>query len=113
MSEAERDDGDHRERKIADQDVLKVFDSADEPVLTASEIAKALPVTRQAVNYRLNRMHESGLVDRKDAGARSVVWWATVAPRLSDEAREEADKATRDSAITLDELEAEFASAEE
>lgn len=31
-------------------------------------------------------MHDGGLVDRKKSGARAVVWWATVAPRLSEEA---------------------------
>lgn len=112
MSEAGRDD-DRHERKITDQDILKVFDNADEPVLTASEIAKALPVTRQALNYRLNRMHENGLVDRKDAGARSVVWWATVAPALSETARDEADSADRADAVSLDDLEAEFAADKE
>lgn len=112
MSEVGRGD-DHHERKITDQDILKVFDNADEPVLTASEIAKALPVTRQAINYRLNRMHEDGLVDRKDAGARSVVWWATVAPELSERVRDEANSADRADAISLADLEAEFAADEE
>lgn len=112
MSEAGDGGGDRRERKISDQDVLKVFDNADEPVLTASEIAEALPVTRQAVNYRLNRMHEEGTVDRKNAGASAVVWWATVAPQLSDAAREAADNADRANAVSLDDLEDEFAAEE-
>lgn len=108
MSEAERDGDDRRERKITDQDILKVFDRADEPVLTSSEIAEALPVTRQAVNYRLKRMHKDGLVDRKETGARAVVWWATVAPRLSKAAAEAADSADPESAVSLDELEDEL-----
>ena len=111
MSEAGRDD-DRHERKITDHDVPNVFDNADEPVLTASEVAKPLPVTRQAINSRLDRMHENGLVDRTDAGARSVVWWATVAPELSETAHDEADSADRADAISLDDLEVEFAADE-
>ena len=72
--------------KISEQDILKVFDAAEEPFLTSSEIADELPVSRQAVNYRLEKMHENGDVGKKKTGARSVGWWATVAPRLSEEA---------------------------
>jgi predicted ArsR family transcriptional regulator len=79
--------------KISDQDILKVFDNTDDPFLTASEIADQLPVSRQAVNYRLDRMHEEGLVGRKKTGARAVGWWAKVAPRLSDESAERVERA--------------------
>lgn len=97
--------------KISEQDILKVFDAADEPFLTATEIANEMPVSRQAVNYRLETMHDKGTVGRKKTGARSVGWWAEVAPRLSPEARARADAASRENAISLDELEAEFGDA--
>ncbi len=70
--------------KVTEQDVLLVFDAADEPFLTASEIAERLPVSRQAVNYRLNEMHEEGLVGKKKVGARAVGWWAEVAPEPAE-----------------------------
>lgn len=95
--------------KISEQDILKVFDSAGEPFLTASEIADQLPVSRQAVNYRLDSMLEKGVVGKKKTGARSVGWWAEVAPELSDAARRRADAADSKKAISLEELEAEFA----
>ena len=95
--------------KISEQDILKVFDAADEPFLTASEIADELPVSRQAVNYRLDAMLEKNLVGKKKTGARSVGWWAEVAPELSDEARRRADAADQDKAVSLEDLEAEFA----
>jgi len=91
MSGQQRDESGEFTEKVTDQDVLKVFDYADEPVLTASEVASELPITREAVGRRLNRMREKGLVDRKETGARAVAWWAEVAPRLSDEARARAD----------------------
>lgn len=95
--------------KISEQDILKVFDTANEPFMTSSEIADELPVSRQAVNYRLDSMHEKGLVGKKKTGARSVGWWAEVAPALSAEARQQADAADQGSAISLEDLEGEFA----
>jgi DNA-binding MarR family transcriptional regulator len=103
MAESSRYD-----KKVTEQDVLKVFDRADAPFLTAAELADELPITRSAVNYRLNKMREKGLVEKKATGANAVGWWATVAPRLSDDARERADAADQDSAVSLDDLESEF-----
>lgn len=85
MSEQQRNEEGHFTGKVTDQDILKVFDFADEPVLTASEVAAELPITREAAGRRLNQMRENGLVDRKKTGARSIAWWATVAPALSEE----------------------------
>lgn len=85
MSEQQRDDSGQFGEKTTDQDVLKVFDRSPDPVLTATEVAAELPLSTSAVNARLNRMHEDGLVDRKETGARAVAWWATVAPAASEE----------------------------
>lgn len=109
MSEQQRNDSGEFGEKVTDQDVLKVFDAADAPFLTSGEVAAELPVSRSAVNHRLNRMHETGLVGRKETGAHAVGWWANDAPRLSEQARQRADAADPDDAISLDELEAEFA----
>lgn len=99
MSDSQpRGDSGEFEETVSDQDILLVFDAADEPFLTASEIADRLPVSRQAVNYRLNQMAEKELVGRKDVGARAVGWWAEVAPEPIDSdvpAYEAADKTTQ------------------
>jgi hypothetical protein len=108
MSEQQRDESGKFGEKVTDQDVLKMFDYADAPVLTAAEVADELSLSASAVNSRLNRMREDGLVDRKQTGARAVAWWATVAPRLSPETRQRADAVDPDNAVSLDELEAEF-----
>lgn len=84
MSHTDREDGDGSGR-VSEQDILKIFDNSDDPILTSSEIADELPVSRQAVNYRLKQMHEEGLVDRKETGARAVAWWATRTPAPSDD----------------------------
>lgn len=75
------------DKKVSEQDILKAFDNADTPVLTANDLADMLPLTRQGANYRLNQMHDKGLVGKKKTGSRAVVWWSTVAPRLSEETK--------------------------
>lgn len=94
--------------KITEQDILKIFDAAEEPFLTASEIADELPVSRQAVNYRLEQMREKDLVGKKKTGASAVGWWAKVAPQLSAEAAERVEAAREEidagETVALEEL---------
>ena len=104
-----RDEDGRFAEKVTKQDILKVFDATDEPVLSASEIAEELDVARQTVSRRLKSMADEGLVESKQMGARSVAWWATVAPALSPDAAARADAADRESAVSLSELETEFA----
>lgn len=104
MSETNRDDSGRFTETVTEQDILKAFDRADAPFLTAAELGEELSVSRQAANYRLKRMREDGLVDRKQTGARSAGWWATVAPRLSEHARQRADAADREDAISQAEM---------
>ena len=79
--ERKRDEGGQFEGEVTEQDILKVLNSADAPVLTASDIADELPVGDKAVYLRLRDMHDRGLVCRKEIGARAVAWWAKVEPR--------------------------------
>ena len=87
MSNRTRDEEGRFADELSDQEILKLFDASDEAFLTAPEIAESFGVTRQAVTYRLKRMKEDGLVNRKEAGASSVGWWSTVAPAPSAETR--------------------------
>jgi predicted nucleotidyltransferase len=63
--------------EVADEEILSVLRERDTPVVTATEIANEIDMTRQAVTRRLKRMHDEGLVGRKEVGARAVVWWLT------------------------------------
>jgi predicted ArsR family transcriptional regulator len=109
MSENQpRNEGGKFGEKVTEQDILKVFDAAEDPFLTAAEIADQLPISRQAVHHRLETMREKGLVDKKKTGARGAGWWATVAPRLAPDVAEQADTADRENAVALDDLKSEF-----
>jgi len=85
-----RDESGRFDDTVTDQEILKVFDYEDDPVLTAPEVAEGLGrfgkgITPEGVRNRLDRMASEGLVGRKDVGARAVAWWAEVAPALNDE----------------------------
>lgn len=86
MSERQpRSGGGEFGEKVTEQDILKVFDATEDAFLTAGEIADQLPISRQAVNYRLKQMQEKDLVEKKKAGARAAGWWANFAPAPSEE----------------------------
>ena len=85
MSDRRRAESGEYVETVSDNDILLAFDAADAPVLTSGELSDRLPISRSAVNHRLNRLREAGLVGRKETGARAVAWWAKRAPRLSAE----------------------------
>ncbi|MFC4360502.1 winged helix-turn-helix domain-containing protein [Halobium salinum] len=107
MSDRTRDDSGRFSEKVSDQDFLKLFDKTDDAFLTAPEIAEEFGVTRQAVSKRLRRMEKEGLVKSKSAGANAVGWWSLVAPRLSPTAEKQADAASQEDAVSLEDLESE------
>ncbi len=85
-----RDDAGRFEESVTEQEILKVFDYEDDPVLTAPEVADGLrrfgkQITPEGVRNRLVEMNEKGLVSRKKLGARAVGWWAEVAPELDSD----------------------------
>ncbi|QIO25283.1 winged helix-turn-helix domain-containing protein [Haloarcula sp. JP-L23] len=61
--------------QITTEEILNQFEEADAPFLTATEIADELDVQRQAIHYRLQKLLEKGVVERKEAGSRAVGWW--------------------------------------
>lgn len=92
MSQGRDDTGQFKET-VTEQDILKVFDYEDDPVLTAPEVADGLrrfgkQITPEGVRNRLEEMADQGLVSRKKLGARAVGWWAEVAPDLNTETAE-------------------------
>ena len=109
MSEGQpRESGGEFGEKVTEQDILKVFDATEDAFLTSSEIAEEVGITRQAVNYRLEKMREKELVEKKKAGARAAGWWANYAPSLSEELAEELegeeDERERSETVGLEEM---------
>jgi hypothetical protein len=99
MSEGQpRDDGGRFGSKLTDQAVLLAFERAEEPFLTTSDVHEhvtgvaGVDVDQKTVYQRLQRMHDDGAIGKKKTGARSVGWWAEVAPALSADAAEDVER---------------------
>lgn len=73
-----------RKPEVSDDELLRAFLLAADPVLTASEVAARVDMTRQGAHRRLQQLERDGLIRSKKVGAKAVVWW------LSDEGRDRA-----------------------
>lgn len=58
-----------------ESEVLVVLQRCQDPVATSSEVAEELDVTRQYAHRILTELHEAGEIERKEVGARAVIWW--------------------------------------
>jgi Fic family protein len=61
--------------EVSKDEILGMLEDSDDPVLTAKEISNELGVTSVTVNKYLKELQEEGLTERKQVGARAVVWW--------------------------------------
>jgi predicted ArsR family transcriptional regulator len=68
-------DGPGRPPEVTDDEILEIFISSTDPVLTATEVANSLSVGRRGILTRLENLETQGLLRSKDVGARSTVWW--------------------------------------
>lgn len=68
-------DGPGRTPDISDEEILNVFRSSSEPVLTTSEVAANFEITHRGVRDRLEKLEEDSALESKKVGARAIVWW--------------------------------------
>lgn len=68
-------DGPGRHPEITDDEILAVFRSSSDPVLTTAEIASQFEITHRGVRDRLEKLEEKGDLESKKVGARAMVWW--------------------------------------
>lgn len=68
-------DGPGRPPKITDSEILAVFRSTSDPVLTTGEVASQLDITHRAVRDRLEKLDDNKRIKSKKVGARAKVWW--------------------------------------
>jgi len=64
-----------RDKKLTDVEILKEISLHPDPVVTTSEIAERVEMTRQGLNNRMNELAETGDLVRKDVGGRAVIYW--------------------------------------
>lgn len=73
MGDRERNEQGRYTEQVSLEDVLGLFDGG-EP-LTAGEVADAFDISNRAALNKLDELHERGEIERKEVGARAVVWW--------------------------------------
>jgi len=60
---------------VTDADLVDVFRSTPDPVLSTAEVADAVPIKRRGTLNRLRDLEEEGRLDSKQIGGRNTVWW--------------------------------------
>lgn len=64
-----------RKPRVTDADLLAVFRSSNDPVLSTAEVADAVPIKRRGTLKRLQSLKADGRLDSKKIGGRNTVWW--------------------------------------
>lgn len=72
--ERKRDEGGKYTEQITLDTVSDVFESAELPVLTATEVAEELGCSRPAAYNKLETLVEQGELQKKKVGARAAVY---------------------------------------
>jgi len=65
---------------VSDKQILRCFTEADDPVLSAPELADELPISKTGVYKRLRDLDDRELIDSKKFG-QGKAWWITDAGR--------------------------------
>jgi len=68
-------DGPGRKPTVEDDEILNVFRTSADPVLTATELSEQLPLGRRGVLKRLRALEKEGTLRSKEVGSGSRVWW--------------------------------------
>lgn len=64
-----------RKPRVADEDILDVFRSTTDPVLSTAEVAESVSIQRRGTLNRLRGLEDAGEIDSKQIGGRNTVWW--------------------------------------
>jgi response regulator of citrate/malate metabolism len=70
----ERDEKGQYTEQVTLDTVLSVFEKAELPVLTATEVAEELECSRPSAYNKLEELAEQGAIHKKKVGARAVVY---------------------------------------
>ena len=69
------EDGPGRKPQVTDEELLNIFRTSTDPVLTATEVAHEVTIGRRAVYDRLRALQDQGDLVGKKVGGRTTVWW--------------------------------------
>jgi hypothetical protein len=77
--------GPGRDPKVADEDILNLFQETSDPVLTTSEVAEKLDIGHRGTFDRLERLADDDELKMKKVGHSGVVWWDPKSMRKNSE----------------------------
>jgi len=60
---------------VTDEELLEIIREADDPFVTASEVAEAAGVERQTAHKRLQQLRDDKRIKKKKIGSSAVIWW--------------------------------------
>ena len=92
-----------RKPRVTDEDLLAVFRSTSDPVLSTAEVADAVPIKRRGTLNRLQSLEEDGELESKRIGGRNTVWWLVDEAAVSDTEERPATADTVDTPAPVDE----------
>jgi len=75
MSDRAQNQG--RKPRVTDEDLLAVFHSTTDPVLSTAEVAEQVAIKRRGTLARLRKLESKGELESKPIGGRNTVWWLT------------------------------------
>ncbi|MUV85529.1 HTH domain-containing protein [Natronomonas sp. CBA1123] len=68
-------DGPGRKPTVTDDEILNLFMSSEDPVLTTREIADDLEIGRRGALKRLKDLEDRGFLKSKEHSGKHTVWW--------------------------------------
>ncbi|WP_185715568.1 helix-turn-helix domain-containing protein [Halocatena pleomorpha] len=60
---------------VTDEEILASFVAADRPFQTATDISERFGLDRSQAYRRLQRLADTGSLEKSKIGSRAVVWW--------------------------------------
>ena len=65
-----------RGERVPDETIIGVFEDAEDPFLSTTEVADELDYSQPGIRDRLFSLHEEGVLETKKTGG-TRIWWLT------------------------------------
>jgi response regulator of citrate/malate metabolism len=67
--------GPGRKPTVSNDEILDVFRQATDPVLTTTEVAEQIELSRRGAFDRLDQLADDDVIEMKKVGETGAVWW--------------------------------------
>jgi predicted ArsR family transcriptional regulator len=63
------------QRTVSDEDILLAMNESADAAFTAAELAETFGMTDEGMRHRLRQLAETGAIESKKPGVRTLIWW--------------------------------------